>query len=240
MLRSAGIGQPEPARAGHRVQLVAVQLDRRRGLPAVRLLRRRRASVAGRADRRLRRGRAVGSIPLMPGGLLVVEAVLVPGLVSSGMTLASAISAMLIYRLVSWIFIAAIGWVVFFFMFRTEKDVDPDAGAQRRGAGDRGAAAVQSRPRSAGTNQSHRSGACSTGSAPSPRFSAPSHSSRPARRSTEQDAGDRQPRHRRARVATPVLASRGRRAHPGAGHRRQGPPGLRTPADQRPEPGRDR
>ena len=71
--------------------------------------------------------RAVGSIPLMPGGLLVVEAVLVPGLVSSGMTLASAISAMLIYRLVSWIFIAAIGWVVFFFMFRTEKDVDPDA-----------------------------------------------------------------------------------------------------------------
>ena len=71
--------------------------------------------------------RAVGAIPLMPGGLLVVEAVLVPGLVSSGMSLASAISAMLIYRLMSWIFIAAIGWVVFFFMFRTEKDIDPDA-----------------------------------------------------------------------------------------------------------------
>jgi putative heme transporter len=71
--------------------------------------------------------RAVGSIPLMPGGLLVVEAVLVPGLVSSGMTLASAISAMLIYRLVSWIFISSIGWVVFFLMFRTEKDLDPDA-----------------------------------------------------------------------------------------------------------------
>jgi len=71
--------------------------------------------------------RAVGSIPLMPGGLLVVEAVLVPGLVSSGMSLASAISAMLIYRLVSWIFISAIGWVVFFFVFRTEKDIDPDS-----------------------------------------------------------------------------------------------------------------
>jgi hypothetical protein len=71
--------------------------------------------------------RAVGTIPLMPGGLLVVEAVLVPGLVSSGMTLATAISAMLIYRLISWIFIAAIGWVVFFFVFRTEKDIDPDA-----------------------------------------------------------------------------------------------------------------
>ncbi|GFG53178.1 membrane protein [Mycolicibacterium agri] len=71
--------------------------------------------------------RAVGTIPLMPDGLLVVEAVLVPGLVTSGMALATAISAMLIYRLISWIFIAAIGWVVFFFMFRTEKDVDPDA-----------------------------------------------------------------------------------------------------------------
>jgi putative heme transporter len=71
--------------------------------------------------------RAVGTIPLMPGGLLVVEAVLVPGLVSSGMTLAGAISAMLVYRLISWIFLAAIGWVIFFFMFRTEKDIDPDA-----------------------------------------------------------------------------------------------------------------
>jgi putative heme transporter len=64
--------------------------------------------------------RAVGTIPLMPGGLLVVEAVLVPGLVSSGMSLPSAISAMLIYRLISWLLLAAIGWVVFFFMFRTE------------------------------------------------------------------------------------------------------------------------
>ena len=70
--------------------------------------------------------RAVGSIPLMPGGLLVVEAVLVPGLVSSGMALPDAISAMLIYRLVSWIFISAIGWVVFFFLFRTEGALDPD------------------------------------------------------------------------------------------------------------------
>jgi putative heme transporter len=73
--------------------------------------------------------RAVGTIPLMPGGLLVVEAVLVPGLVSSGMSLPNAISAMLIYRLISWLLLAAIGWVVFFFMFRTEKadasDDDP-------------------------------------------------------------------------------------------------------------------
>jgi len=64
--------------------------------------------------------RAVGTIPLMPGGLLVVEAVLVPGLVSSGMSLPNALSAMLLYRLISWLLISAIGWVVFFFVFRTE------------------------------------------------------------------------------------------------------------------------
>ena len=70
--------------------------------------------------------RAVGTIPLMPGGLLVVEAVLVPGLVSSGMSLSGAISAMLIYRLISWLLIAAVGWVVFFFVFRTENIADSD------------------------------------------------------------------------------------------------------------------
>jgi uncharacterized protein (TIRG00374 family) len=70
--------------------------------------------------------RAIGTIPLMPGGLLMVEAVLVPGLVSSGMSWPDAISAMLVYRLISWLLIAAIGWVVFFFMFRTESQVDPD------------------------------------------------------------------------------------------------------------------
>jgi hypothetical protein len=43
------------------------------------------------------------------------------------MSLPNAISAMLLYRLISWLLIAAIGWVVFFFMFRTENDADPDA-----------------------------------------------------------------------------------------------------------------
>jgi hypothetical protein len=33
---------------------------------------------------------------------------------------------MLIYRLISWLLLAAVGWVVFFFMFRSENGVDPD------------------------------------------------------------------------------------------------------------------
>jgi putative heme transporter len=77
--------------------------------------------------------RAVGSIPLMPGGLVVVEAVLVPGLVTSGMSLPEAISAMLIYRLISWILLAIIGWILFFFLFRSESQIDPDAAAERGG-----------------------------------------------------------------------------------------------------------
>jgi uncharacterized membrane protein YbhN (UPF0104 family) len=77
--------------------------------------------------------RAVGSIPLMPGGLLIVEAVLVPSLVTSGMSLPAAISAMLIYRFVSWILLAIIGWILFFFLFRTESQIDPDATAERGG-----------------------------------------------------------------------------------------------------------
>lgn len=78
--------------------------------------------------------RAMGAIPLMPGGLLVVEAILVPGLVSSGMTLPNAISAMLIYRLVSWIFISAIGWLVFLVMFRTEGALNPEVSGEELAA----------------------------------------------------------------------------------------------------------
>jgi len=74
--------------------------------------------------------RAVGTIPLMPGGLLVVEAVLVPSLASSGMPLSGAVSTMLIYRLISWLLLAAVGWVVFFFMFRTEDQGDPAIDAE--------------------------------------------------------------------------------------------------------------
>ena len=48
MLAAARVGQPEPSRARRRVQLVAVQLGRRRGMPGVRRVRRGRQAVAGR------------------------------------------------------------------------------------------------------------------------------------------------------------------------------------------------
>ncbi|OBH19533.1 hypothetical protein A5694_18280 [Mycolicibacter sinensis] len=98
-----------------------------------------RASVAGLTVA-YAAARAAGTLPLMPGGLLVVEAVLVPGLVSSGMTLPDAISAVLIYRMISWLLVSAVGWVVFFFVFRTDDAADtaaiepPPAGSRPRPA----------------------------------------------------------------------------------------------------------
>ncbi|ATD72522.1 MULTISPECIES: lysylphosphatidylglycerol synthase transmembrane domain-containing protein [Gordonia] len=85
-------------------------------------------------------GKAVGTaIPLLPGGIGVVDAVLVPALTSAGMPAADAITAVLIYRIISYVFIAAVGWVVIAIMFRSrirrddtfidavERDVDAAA-----------------------------------------------------------------------------------------------------------------
>ncbi|MGK2318771.1 lysylphosphatidylglycerol synthase transmembrane domain-containing protein [Gordonia rhizosphera] len=64
-------------------------------------------------------GKAVGTaIPLLPGGIGVVDAVLVPALTSAGMPAADAITAVLVYRLISYVLIAAIGWVVVLLRFR--------------------------------------------------------------------------------------------------------------------------
>lgn len=101
-----------------------------------------RASVAGLTVA-YAAARVAGTIPLMPGGLLVVEAVLVPGLVSSGMSWPDAISAVLIYRMISWLLIGAVGWVVFFFVFRTANAAETDGCT----AGVSGPPPAESRPR---------------------------------------------------------------------------------------------
>lgn len=69
---------------------------------------------------------ARSAIPLLPGGLGVMDAVLVPALTASGMTSAEAVSAIVVYRLVSFLFLAVIGWIVFALRFR---------GAQHDGEG---------------------------------------------------------------------------------------------------------
>lgn len=72
------------------------------------------------------------AIPLLPAGLGVMDAVLVPALTASGMTGAQALSAVVVYRLISFVLVAAVGWVVFAFRYRNvgeeedEDDAPPD------------------------------------------------------------------------------------------------------------------
>ncbi|MCX6471301.1 MAG: YbhN family protein [Corynebacteriales bacterium] len=65
-------------------------------------------------------GKAVGTaFPLLPGGLGVVDAVLVPALTSAGMGAGEAVTAVLIYRLISYLLVSLVGWVVIVFRFRS-------------------------------------------------------------------------------------------------------------------------
>lgn len=71
------------------------------------------------------------AIPLLPAGLGVMDAVLVPALTASGMTGVQALSAVVVYRLISFLMIAVIGWVVFALRYRgapADDEPGPDLG----------------------------------------------------------------------------------------------------------------
>ena len=58
----------------------------------------------------------------------MVDGVLVPALTSAGMGAAESVTAVLVYRMISYLLVALIGWVVIFVMFRgtyrAEENVD--------------------------------------------------------------------------------------------------------------------
>jgi uncharacterized membrane protein YbhN (UPF0104 family) len=56
-------------------------------------------------------GMAAASVPIVPGGLGVVDAALILGLIAGGLPAASAIAAVVLYRLVSLGFIIGLGWL---------------------------------------------------------------------------------------------------------------------------------
>lgn len=65
-------------------------------------------------------GKAVGTaVPLLPGGIGVVDAVLVPALTTAGMPAADALTAVLVYRIISYLLISILGWLVILAKFRT-------------------------------------------------------------------------------------------------------------------------
>jgi uncharacterized membrane protein YbhN (UPF0104 family) len=56
-------------------------------------------------------GMAAASVPIVPGGLGVVDGALVLGLVASGLTSTSALAGVVLYRLISLGFIIGLGWL---------------------------------------------------------------------------------------------------------------------------------
>ncbi|MGK5680527.1 lysylphosphatidylglycerol synthase transmembrane domain-containing protein [Actinoplanes sp. URMC 104] len=57
-------------------------------------------------------GMAAASVPIVPGGLGVVDGALVLGLVAGGLVSAHAVAAVVLYRLISFGFIIGLGWLV--------------------------------------------------------------------------------------------------------------------------------
>ncbi|WP_299569958.1 YbhN family protein [uncultured Williamsia sp.] len=97
-------------------------------------------------------GKAVGTaFPLLPGGLGVVDAVLVPALTSAGMGAGEAVTAVLVYRLISYLLVALVGWIVIAVMFRqalsdTDAELDAEVHADATGAPDAPPAPVTDDP----------------------------------------------------------------------------------------------
>ncbi|AQA21050.1 hypothetical protein BTZ20_0433 [Rhodococcus sp. MTM3W5.2] len=70
-------------------------------------------------------GKAVATIPLAPGGLVFVDATLIATLTTAASISASqAVAAAFVYRGVSFILVAIVGWIVFLFLFRRHQHED--------------------------------------------------------------------------------------------------------------------
>lgn len=67
-------------------------------------------------------GKAVGTIPFAPGGLVLVDATLIATLTSTaGLTAPQAIASAFVYRGVSFILVAIVGWIVFLVLYRRKQ-----------------------------------------------------------------------------------------------------------------------
>jgi uncharacterized protein (TIRG00374 family) len=64
-------------------------------------------------------GKAIGTIPFAPGGIVYVDATLIYSLtVVAGLPAAQAVAVAGLYRLISFVLVAIVGWIVFAFLFR--------------------------------------------------------------------------------------------------------------------------
>jgi uncharacterized protein (TIRG00374 family) len=71
-------------------------------------------------------GKAVATVPLLPGGLGVVDGAMTATLVAGGLTASAALPSVIVYRIVSFFLVAVVGWIVFAVMFRSSNHDHPD------------------------------------------------------------------------------------------------------------------
>lgn len=90
--------------------------------------------------------KAVGSVPLAPGGLGFVDGTLIATLTAAGLTAPQSLAAVFVYRAVSFGFVALAGWGTIAVMYRgSSADEDIDAAAEREEQ-DRSAVARRRKP----------------------------------------------------------------------------------------------
>ena len=71
-------------------------------------------------------GKAVATVPLLPGGIGVVDGAMTATLVAGGLTASAALPSVIVYRIISFFLVAAVGWIVFAVMFRSSNHDHPD------------------------------------------------------------------------------------------------------------------
>jgi uncharacterized membrane protein YbhN (UPF0104 family) len=70
-------------------------------------------------------GMAAASVPVVPGGLGVIDSALIIGLVAGGLPGSTAIAAVVLYRLISLGFIVGAGWIIWLLMRRRTRELTP-------------------------------------------------------------------------------------------------------------------
>lgn len=71
-------------------------------------------------------GKAVATVPLLPGGIGIVEATLTAALVAGGLPASTALAGVIVYRIISFFLVAVVGWGVFALLFRGRNTDHPD------------------------------------------------------------------------------------------------------------------
>ncbi|TDC81153.1 flippase-like domain-containing protein [Micromonospora sp. KC606] len=66
-------------------------------------------------------GMAAGTITIVPGGLGIIDSALILGLVAGGLATATAIAAVVLYRIISFGFIIGVGWLSWLVMRRRHR-----------------------------------------------------------------------------------------------------------------------